>query len=281
MTSSAVVTCCGRARCAAPRGGGRLHAGAGRAPAAGPAGRAGRAGPFRRRAASAIAEAQPSARRRGDRDRATARGEHAKVLQAEVDRARPPVSSSKPAPPAAQPPAVPGGGAAALIEALTAAEKAGRRTGAVRAALPRGHGRLGGRRVREPAGGARMTSQPAVRCPPTRVDAAQDALGAEHAALWVYGLVSAFLPGDVRRARCAEGTTAHRARRDATELLLAGAGQTPAARRARVRPAAAGDRPGVGDRGAGGGGDGHDGRVARGAGAHRRRRPAARRAGRR
>lgn len=57
-------------------------------------------------------------------------------------------------------------------------------------------------------------------------NAVQSALGAEHAALWVYGLVSAFLP-DSFNAPVTEGTTAHRARRDATERLLADAGQTP------------------------------------------------------
>ena len=56
--------------------------------------------------------------------------------------------------------------------------------------------------------------------------ATQDALGAEHAALWVYRLVSAFLPDDFDAA-VQEGTNAHRARRDATELLLGNAGQDP------------------------------------------------------
>lgn len=56
--------------------------------------------------------------------------------------------------------------------------------------------------------------------------ATQDALGAEHAALWVYGLVSAFLPAGFDSA-VREGKSAHRARRDATELLLSGAGQSP------------------------------------------------------
>jgi hypothetical protein len=56
--------------------------------------------------------------------------------------------------------------------------------------------------------------------------ALQDALSAEHAALWVYGLVSAFLPGDFDTA-LQEGENAHRSRRDATELLLSGAGQSP------------------------------------------------------
>jgi hypothetical protein len=62
--------------------------------------------------------------------------------------------------------------------------------------------------------------------PGDAAQATQDALGAEHAALWVYGLVSAFLPGDYDAA-LQEGSNAHRARRDATELLLSGAGQSP------------------------------------------------------
>lgn len=56
--------------------------------------------------------------------------------------------------------------------------------------------------------------------------ATQDALSAEHAALWVYGLVSAFLPADFGNA-LQEGTNAHRERRDAIELLLSDAGQNP------------------------------------------------------
>jgi uncharacterized protein DUF4439 len=67
---------------------------------------------------------------------------------------------------------------------------------------------------------------PSGRLPADAVAAVQAALGAEHAALWVYGLVSAFLP-DSYKAAVTEGTTAHRARRDATERLLADAGETP------------------------------------------------------
>jgi hypothetical protein len=61
--------------------------------------------------------------------------------------------------------------------------------------------------------------------PSDAASATQDALGAEHAALWVYGLVSAFLNG--YDASVQECKNAHRARRDATELLLSGAGQGP------------------------------------------------------
>lgn len=55
--------------------------------------------------------------------------------------------------------------------------------------------------------------------------AVQEALAAEHAAVWTYGLVSAFL--QQQAAAVAEGANAHRARRDATERLLRDAGQQP------------------------------------------------------
>lgn len=70
------------------------------------------------------------------------------------------------------------------------------------------------------------TSSSAPPMPADSQEAVQQALGTEHAALWVYGLVSAFLPEAVR-APVAEGMTAHRARRDAIERLLAGSGVTP------------------------------------------------------
>jgi len=57
------------------------------------------------------------------------------------------------------------------------------------------------------------------------VDAVQTALGTEHAALWTYGLVSAFL--DNQAAPVAEGANAHRARRDVTERWLRDQGATP------------------------------------------------------
>lgn len=77
--------------------------------------------------------------------------------------------------------------------------------------------------MNQPSSPSRLT---AGTLPSDAAAAVQSALGAEHAALWVYGLVSAFLP-DSFKAPVAEGTTAHRARRDATERLLAAAGETP------------------------------------------------------
>ena len=59
------------------------------------------------------------------------------------------------------------------------------------------------------------------------VDAVQDALAAEHAAVWTHGLVSAFISVPQQSAAVADGATAHRARRDATERWLRDAGATP------------------------------------------------------
>ena len=57
-------------------------------------------------------------------------------------------------------------------------------------------------------------------------EAVQEALGAEHAAVWVYELVSAFLPAALG-GPLQEGMSGHRSRRDATERLLAAAGLAP------------------------------------------------------
>lgn len=56
--------------------------------------------------------------------------------------------------------------------------------------------------------------------------AVQAALGAEHAAMWAYGLVTAFMSDELDEA-VRTATSVHRARRDVTETLLADAGQTP------------------------------------------------------
>lgn len=57
------------------------------------------------------------------------------------------------------------------------------------------------------------------------VDAVQTALGTEHAALWTYGMVAAFLGNQA--AAVAEGSNAHRARRDTTERWLRDQNATP------------------------------------------------------
>ncbi len=57
-------------------------------------------------------------------------------------------------------------------------------------------------------------------------EAVQTALGTEHAAVWVYGLVRAFLDDDYE-AGVTRGERAHLDRRDSCERLLSAAGRTP------------------------------------------------------
>lgn len=56
------------------------------------------------------------------------------------------------------------------------------------------------------------------------LQAVQEALATEHAAVWTYGLVSAFVQ---QADLTADGANAHRARRDATQRLLRDGGQEP------------------------------------------------------
>ncbi|MGH3917235.1 MAG: ferritin-like domain-containing protein [Pseudonocardiaceae bacterium] len=58
------------------------------------------------------------------------------------------------------------------------------------------------------------------------VEALQSALAAEHAAVWAYGLTSAFL-ADELASQLAEAAAAHRARRDGAEQMLVDAGALP------------------------------------------------------
>jgi hypothetical protein len=58
------------------------------------------------------------------------------------------------------------------------------------------------------------------------VDALQRALAAEHAAIWVYGVVGAFV-SDALDSQLDQAATAHQARRDATERVLIDAGAPP------------------------------------------------------
>lgn len=59
-------------------------------------------------------------------------------------------------------------------------------------------------------------------------DAAQGALGAEHAAVWCCGLATAFLPASTAQP-LADAALAHRQRRDALVALLEAAGRRPMA----------------------------------------------------
>jgi hypothetical protein len=68
-------------------------------------------------------------------------------------------------------------------------------------------------------------------------DAVLAALATEHAAIWVYGLVSAFLPATATAA-VTGASLAHRERRDAVVALLARTGTTAPPAAAAYRPPA-------------------------------------------
>lgn len=79
------------------------------------------------------------------------------------------------------------------------------------------------------------------------VTALQNALAAEHAAVYGYGVVGARLPDDQQRADARTAHAAHLARRDAWQRLLTGAGATPGAAAAGYQlPFAVTDAAGAG-----------------------------------
>jgi Domain of unknown function (DUF4439) len=67
------------------------------------------------------------------------------------------------------------------------------------------------------------------------VDAVQLALAAEHAAIWIYGLATAYLPGDYGKSLGA-GSAEHLKRRDLCERALTASGATPAVPEAAYVP---------------------------------------------
>lgn len=60
----------------------------------------------------------------------------------------------------------------------------------------------------------------------------RSALGAEHAAVWVYGLAAAYGSSPRVESAINDGLNEHRAHRDTAELLLQNAGQVPPATQA-------------------------------------------------
>ncbi|WP_158892391.1 ferritin-like domain-containing protein [Amycolatopsis anabasis] len=162
---------------------------------------------------------------------AAARSAHAQALQSEVDRQNQPKG---PAPATPQAPPGMDGLKQRLAQARKQAEElvAGLpryRAGLVAAvaagcaALQRLSDQLG-------PGEAPAPVDPAAAGKPgaESVPALQQALDAEHAAVWVYGLVSAYLPGDFASS-ANEGAAEHRNRRDACERMLNAAGVAPQA----------------------------------------------------
>ncbi|WP_084210860.1 ferritin-like domain-containing protein [Pseudonocardia acaciae] len=78
---------------------------------------------------------------------------------------------------------------------------------------------------------------------PETTAAVQTALGAEHAAVWCYGLIGAFLGSNMDR-RLREDLTTHRARRDTTIRVLTDSGVRPAPAEPAYRvPAPVTDQP--------------------------------------
>lgn len=78
---------------------------------------------------------------------------------------------------------------------------------------------------------ASPSATPAPSPTPAAVTALQNALGAEHAAVYGYGVVGAHLPGDPRLADARTAYAAHQAQRDTWQRLVSalGAAPTPAA----------------------------------------------------
>lgn len=160
---------------------------------------------------------------------AAGRSAHAEALQSEVDRLNRPKSTATSVPPKAD-------GLAGLKERLANARKqaesmvAGQeryRAGLLAAIAGgcAGMQRLSpGLDVTETA--AELEAPTSVSLPPESVQAFQQVLSAEHAAIWTYGLVSAFLPAEFKKS-AAEGTAEHVKRRDFCERVLTAAGATP------------------------------------------------------
>ncbi|MFC3456413.1 ferritin-like domain-containing protein [Amycolatopsis speibonae] len=161
---------------------------------------------------------------------ATARAAHATALKAEVDRL------NRPKPEQSGPAETPPSSVDGLKERLAQARKQAEglvpslpryRAGMVAsvaagcAALQQSSDKLGrgddAGAVDVPAG---------VTLSQEGSEAVQQALSAEHAAIWVYGLVSAYLPAAFTGA-VSRGAAEHVKRRNVCERMLSAAGQTP------------------------------------------------------
>ena len=160
---------------------------------------------------------------------ADARAAHAAALKSEVDRLNRPKETTTSSP-AAKPGGL-GDFKARLAEARKQAE------GMV-AGLPRyragmvaavAAGCAGLQRIAPalgPGDEAAAVTAPPGTLTPDAVDPLQQSLAAEHAAIWVYGLVSAYLPGEFGDAEKA-GMAEHTVRRELCRTLISGAGGTP------------------------------------------------------
>ncbi|GAA4554117.1 ferritin-like domain-containing protein [Amycolatopsis samaneae] len=161
---------------------------------------------------------------------AEARAAHAAALKSEVDRLNRPPATPSPAP---APPSGVDGFRERLVTARKQAEdlvgtlpryRAGLAASIAAgcAALQRAAPALG------PGEDAPAPAAPAA--PPTQevVGPLQRALAAEHAAVWVYGLVSAYLPAEFGVAE-KSGMAEHAKRRDLCQQVIASTGTAPVA----------------------------------------------------
>lgn len=169
---------------------------------------------------------------------AAVRAAHARALEAEVVRLNRPKSATGPGTP-------PPGGIAGLKQGLAAARTQAENLVATQPRYRAGllaavaAGCAGLQQVSdelgpgEDPGTAGVTAAPA---PAEAVPSLQTALDAEHAAVWIYSLVSAFLPSNYA-AGANDGAAEHQIRRDACVRMLSAAGATPhAAEPAYITP---------------------------------------------
>ncbi|MEC3977478.1 ferritin-like domain-containing protein [Amycolatopsis sp. H20-H5] len=169
---------------------------------------------------------------------ADARAAHATALKSEVDRLNRPKPTA-PAPVAAAEPGL-DGLKKRLAEARKQAEQLVPTLPRYRAGLLASiaAGCAGLQRIDKLGPGeaaATLTEPTTKQLPAEAVDALQQALAAEHAAIWVYGLVSAFLPANFDKA-VADGAAEHVKRRELSVKVLSASGATPAAPEAAYVP---------------------------------------------
>jgi hypothetical protein len=171
---------------------------------------------------------------------AAARTAHAEALQSEVDRLNRPKSSAA----ASQAPSVPEGLAGLKLRLSTAGTQAETLLGAqprYRAGLLASiAGGCAGLQRISPAldsgeGTTELAAPTVASLPPDTVTALQQALSAEHAAIWTYGLVGAFLSAGFTKATT-EGAAEHVKRRDFCERVLSASGATPVSAEAAYVP---------------------------------------------
>ena len=171
---------------------------------------------------------------------AAARTAHAAALQSEVDRLNRPKSPAT----TSEPPSVSEGLAGLklrLSDARTRAEALlgtqPRYRAGLLASIAGGCAAL--QRIAPGLDSGESTTElaaPAVtNLPPETVTALQQALSAEHAAIWTYGLVSAYLSAGFTKATT-EGAAEHVKRRDFCERVLSASGTTPVSAEAAYVP---------------------------------------------